>query len=184
MENPQTVSPATRNTQDPIIIHHSRKGAVFFGTAVVGFGIGTIGMFWYLKNEVSYWPVPIPVIVFMVSIYLVALHVLKHLLRDAGKVAVTIGPEGVKFDRYPLIHWHEIEDVYIVEDTDSPDSLWLKVKEGVTFLPDKPHSLVWLAKKTGLHRNIDISGYGSFTMSDKDIRQHIENGLRKNEKSN
>ena len=60
-----------------------------------------------------------------------------------------------------------------------PDSLWLKVKEGVEFLPDGPRPLLWLARKTGLDRAIDISGYGSLSMSREEILTLLEEGLER-----
>jgi len=177
MRNTPNVCSACNFDRRPIVIHHSQKGALLFGILVVGFIVGIVAMLCYLKNENPYSTTPIPIIVGFSVISLAALHILKHLLRDAGNVALTIGAEGVKFDRYPLIKWQDIEDVYVVEDSDSPDSLWLSVKEDVTFLPDGPRPLIWLATLSGLHRSIDITGYGSLTMPDKDIRILLEKGL-------
>lgn len=146
---------------------------------VLALAIATIAVFLYLKSQPSYvGTVPVPLVVGFVLIYLAGFHVAKHLLKDAGKVAITLGREGVKFDRYPLIRWSDIDEIYVVEDSDGPSSLWLSIKEGVTFLPDGPRPLIWLAKVSGLHRSIDISGYGSFSMPDTEIQRLLEEGLQ------
>ena len=163
---------------DTIVIHHSWKGAVIFGTAVVGMIVAFIAMFRFLVHETSD-VIPIPIIIIFSVIILIMLHVARGLLNDAGKVALTIGREGVKFDRYRLIGWQDIEDVYIREEDEGADTLWLSVKEDVVFLPNGPRPVLWLAKVSGLHRHIDITGYGSFSMKDEDIRVLLENGLAK-----
>ena len=161
------------------MIYHSRIGAVIFCVLLAVFCVATIAVFLYLRNQLPYSSTNlIPLVVGFSSIFLILLYLLYHLLSDAGKVAITLGRDGVKFDRYSLINWQDIEDVYVVEDSDGPTCLWLSVKEGVTFLPDGPGPSIWLAKKTGLHRRIDISGYGSFSMSDNDIRMLLEKGWR------
>lgn len=159
---------------DTVTIYHSRKGALVFGILLVGLIIATIAMFWYLTNETSE-NIPTGLIVAFSTIYVIGLHVLKGLLVDAGKVALTIGSNGVKFDRYHLIDWQDIEDVYFVEESDGPDTLWLDVKEGVNFFPSGPRPLLWLAKISGLNRSIDVSGYGTFTMKDTDIFVLLKN---------
>ncbi len=162
----------------PIVIHHSLKGAVFFSVLVISIATAIIAMALYLKSQGVYGSVPIPFIVITTVIFIALLHVVKCLLLDAGKVAISIARDGVKFNRYDLITWADIEDVYIVEDSDGPAHLWLSVKEGVTFLPEEPRPLVWLAKKTGLHQNIDITGYGELSMKDNEIRRLLEQGIQ------
>ena len=166
-------------TGNTVVVHHSLKGAVTFGVLVSGIGLAIIAMLVYLGNQAVYTSIPIPLIVIILSIFLALLYVLKHLFIDAGNAAISLGPEGVKFDRYDLIGWPDIEDVYTVEDSDGPDCLWLKVKEGVEFLPGGPKPLLWLANKTGFDRCIDISSYGSLSLSDKEIRELLELGLER-----
>jgi hypothetical protein len=166
-------------SEDTVVIRHSLKGAVGFGALCFGFAAAILAMMVYLKNEGVYASIPIPLIVIFLFLFLIMLLVLKNLFHDAGKVAISIGSEGVKFDRYSFIQWSDIEEVYVVKDTDSADCLWLKVKDGVEFLPKSgPKALLWLAKKSGLDRAIDISGYGSLTLSDKEIQGLLEQGLK------
>lgn len=166
-------------SEDTVVIHHSRKGAFTFGVLVFGIGGAIIAVMMYLMNQAVYTSIPIPLIAIFFVIFLILLHVLKHLFIDAGNVAISLGREGIKFDRYDLIEWSDIEDVYTVEDSDGPDCLWLRVREGVEFLPKGPKPLLWLASKTGLDRCIDISGYGSLSLSDKEILVLIKQGLER-----
>ncbi len=159
-----------------VIIYHSQKGALVFGALTVGMIIAIVAMFWYLAQRTTDTISPLFIVAFAV-VFIILLYVSKGLLVDAGKVALIIGQEGVKFDRYNLISWHDIEDVYIREESDGGDTLWLSVKEGVTFLPNGPVPLLWLANKSGLNRHIDITGYGWLSMKDEDIRILLENGL-------
>lgn len=146
---------------------------------VAGLGVASLATFWYLRSEIPQSiSFPLPIIIGFPAIFIVMFHVAKHLLRDTGKVAISIGPEGVKFDRYKLIKWSDIKEVYVVDDSDSPRCLWLDVKEGVAFLPNEPRPLIWLAEKTGLHQSIDITGYGSFSMSDSEIRKLLKKGIQ------
>jgi len=172
----------TRSTsdfgQDTVVIYHSLNGALFFSFLVVCLIMASLAMFWYLATEISD-TFPLLFYLSFAVLFIVALHVSKSLLVDAGKVALTIGPEGVKFDRYQLIGWRDIEEIYVREESEGGDTLWLSVKEGVTFLPDGPRLLLWLAKVSGLHRCIDITGYGRLSMKDEDIHLLIERWLRK-----
>ncbi len=165
------------NLESEIVIRHSQKGAVIFGALVVGMIMAIIGMFWFLSRETSD-TVPLFLTVAFVLIGIVVLHVSKGLFADAGKIALTIGREGVKFDRYQLIAWKDIEDVYVREESEGNDTLWLSVKEGVTFLQNGSSPLMWLAKKSGLHRHIDITGYGWLSMNDEDIHELLKQGLK------
>ena len=164
--------------QDTVVIYHSLKGALFFSIAVAGLIAGGIAMFRYLAKDTGE-TIPMLFYVAFGGIFPVALHVSKCLLVDARNVALTIGLAGVKFDRYHLIGWHDIEEIRVREESEGGDTLWLTVKEGVTFLPDGPRPLLWLAKVSGLHRSIDISGYGSLSMKDEDIRLTLEQWLQK-----
>jgi hypothetical protein len=167
---------------DTVVIHHSLKDAVIFGIAVIAIIMGFIAVFWYLSHDASE-TIPIPFYVGFTVISLIVLHAAKGLIDDAGKVALTIGREGVKFDRYHLIEWHDIEDVYLREEDEGGDTLWLSVKEGVAFLPNGPRPVLLLAKISGLHRHINITVYGSFSLKDEDIRLLLENGLAQYRKS-
>jgi len=180
MQSALTESPANVTDPDQIIIHHSRKKAIAFGAAVLAFGLAAIAILWTLRDE-SFAELSSAIMFYglFAVVYLAGLHCLKQLLQDAGRIALTIGSEGVKFDRYSLIKWHEIEDVYFVEDSDGPRKLWLSVKEGIEFLPDGPRPLIWLTKISGLDRSIDISGYGVFSTPDEEIQRHLEAGLLK-----
>lgn len=179
IKNQSNISGSTDFDDGPILIYHSLKGAIGFGTMVVVFSIATIATFFYLLNTTQdFDSIPIPLILLFSGLFLILFQIVKGLFKYAGKVAITLGPEGVKFDRYSLIQWRDIEDIYVVEDIDGPSSLWLRVKEGVNFLPDGPRPILWLAKKSNLHRCIDISGYGSFTLSDKQIHTLLEDGMQ------
>jgi len=168
---------------ETVTIHHSLKGALFYCVPLIGVIVAMIAMMRYLEIENSE-TTPMPIIVGFIILCIVGLHIAKHLLKDSGKVALTIGREGVKFDRYQLITWQDIEDVYFVENDNGADTLWLQVKKGVNFFPEGPYPLkllpfIWLAKITGLHRCIDISGYGALSMPDKDIQELLEIWMKK-----
>jgi len=183
MENSLTTSSISDIDRESVTIHHSLKGALFFCVPLIGVIVAMIAMMRFLHSENSE-TASMPIIVGFFILCIVGLHLAKHLLKDSGKVALTIGREGVKFDRYQLIAWQDIEDVYFVESDDGADSLWLQVKEGVNFFPEGPYPLkllpfIWLANITSLHRCIDISGYGALSMPDKDIQVLLEKWMEK-----
>ena len=176
-----SVSPRGKSKNDfdsEVVIYHSRKGAWIFASLVAGIIMASVAMFWYLAHETSD-SVPLAMIVVFVLVFICVIHVAIRLLADGGKVALIIGREGVKFDCYHLIRWNDIEEIYIREEDEGADTLWLSVKEGVTFLKNGPPWALWLAKKSGLHQHIDITRYGCLSMKDDDIRDLLEQGLKK-----
>jgi len=166
---------ATNFDPNPVVIHHTLKGALGFGILILAMMMASIAVFWYLLKE-GLETIPVPILVIFIVVYAAALFAAKRQFVDAGKVALTIGPKGVKFDCYHLIRWQDIEGLHI-EENDGADSLWLSVKEGVTILKNGPRPLKGLARISGLHRNINITGYGSLSMKDEDIRLLIEKWL-------
>ena len=168
---------------ETVTIHHRLKGALFYCVPLIGVIVTMIAMMWYLESENSE-TTPMPIVVGFIILFIVGIHIAKHLLKDSCKVALTIGREGAKFDRYQLIAWQDIEDIYFVENDEGADTLWFEVRKGVNFFPEGPYPFkllpfIGLAKITGLHRCIDISGYGALSMPDKDIQLLLKKWMQK-----
>ncbi len=175
-----SLTPVVKSKHDfesDVVIYYSRKGAFIFATMVVGILMAIAGMFWYLSHETSD-SIPLGMIVVFVVVFIGVIHVAIRGLADRGKVALVIGREGVKFDCYELIRWNDIDEIYVREEDEGADTLWLSVKDGVTFLKSGPAWALWLAKKTGLHQHIDITRYGWLSMKDENIRELLEQGLK------